>query len=113
MNITGKITKVKDIQKGISKATGKEWQSIEFVIDNNEPFNNIFCFTVFGAEKVENFLKFNKVGQVVKVDFNISTREYDGKHYTTLMAWKVFKADAIETPTAQAPIQEPVDDLPF
>ena len=60
--IKGKISIVKDVQKGTSKA-GKEWQKLEFVITNNDGYEGkeqLFCFELFGAEKVENFIKFNK-----------------------------------------------------
>lgn len=89
MEVTGRITKVLEKQSGTSK-DGKEWVKLSFILDNNETYNNIFCFEVFGTEKVENFEKYNKVGQDVKVDFNVSTNEWKDKYYTSLQAWKIF-----------------------
>ena len=106
MKVTGKITKVLDTQKGTS-ASGKDWQKLSFILETTEDYNNLYCFDVFGDEKVEQFLKYNKVGQEVDVSFNVQTNEYKGKYYTSLQSWKIFKAEAGEA------AQEEADDLPF
>ena len=110
MKVTGKITKVLDTQKGTS-AAGKNWQKLSFILETTEDYNNLYCFDVFGDEKVEQFLKYNKVGQEVDVSFNVQTNEYKGKYYTSLQSWKIFKAEAGETALEVA--QEEADDLPF
>lgn len=107
MKVTGKITKISEVQTGTSKA-GKEWKKLTFVLETTEDYNNVYPFTIFGEEKVDNFVKFNKVDQQVDVDFNISAREWEGKYFVDLQAWKIFKAEE------SAPVEEPVtDDLPF
>ena len=110
MKVTGKITKVLDTQKGTT-AAGKNWQKLSFILETTEDYNNLYCFEVFGDEKVEQFLKFNKVGQEVDVSFNVQTNEYKGKYYTSLQSWKIFKAEAGEATPEVA--QEEADDLPF
>ena len=110
LEITGKITKVLPLQKGTTK-DGKEWQKQLFILDNNEKYNNIFCFEIFGEEKVQKFNQYNKVGDSVKVDFNVSTNEWNGKYFTSLQAWKVFKADASEMPPPFEPA--PVNNLDY
>jgi len=120
MEVTGKITKVLDVQNGTSKE-GKEWQKLIFTLETTEQYNNLYAFEVFGSEKVETFNKFNKVGDDVKVDFNVSTNEWQGKYFTSLQAWKVFKADAMEQATAvidaafepAGDLNELDNDLPF
>lgn len=110
MKVTGKITKVLDTQKGTS-AAGKDWQKLSFILETTEDYNNLYCFDVFGDEKVEQFLKYNKVGQEVDVSFNVQTNEYKGKYYTSLQSWKIFKAEGEEIATEVA--QDEADDLPF
>ena len=110
MKVTGKITKVLDTQKGTT-AAGKNWQKLSFTLETTEDYNNLYCFEVFGDEKVEQFLKYNKVGQDVDVSFNVQTNEYKGKYYTSLQSWKIFKAEAREATPEVA--QEEADDLPF
>lgn len=92
MKVEGlKITKVLDTQSGKSKA-GKEWSKLTFVGETEEEYNNLYAFELFGKEKVENFGKFNKVGDLVNVEFNVSTREWEGKYFTGLQAWRIDKA---------------------
>ena len=113
MKVTGKITKVLDTQKGTS-AAGKDWQKLSFILETTEDYNNLYCFEVFGDEKVEQFLKYNKVGQEVDVNFNVQTNEYKGKYYTSLQSWKIFKAEAGESDfelVTKTHLNE--DDLPF
>ena len=110
-----KITKVLEVQKGTSKA-GKDWQKLTFVGETSEAYNNIYAFEIFGEEKVENFNKFNKVGDTVNVEFNVSCNEWQGKYFTSLSAWRIEKAQGvIDTPAESFPEVNEVDDdsLPF
>ena len=108
MEVTGKITKVLEKQSGVSKAE-KEWTKLSFILETSEAYNNLYCFEVFGTEKVEQFEKYNKVGQEVKVDFNVSTNEWNGKYFTSLQAWRIFKAEEKQP----AEVEATGDDLPF
>ena len=120
LEVTGKITKILDLQTGTTQA-GSEWKKQSFILETTEQYNNVYCFELFGEEKVENFLKFNKVGNEVKVDFNVNTNEWKGKYFTTLSAWKVFKADVVSAEEKAQTGFEPAtnfneeehDDLPF
>ena len=121
MEVTGKITKILEKVTGQKKDGSGEWIKQSFTLETTEQYNNLYCFELFGEEKVENFNKYNKVGGDVKVDFNVSTNEWNGKYFTSLQAWKVFKAesdsvepfkgvDALET---ALPAAEENDGLPF
>lgn len=108
-----KISSVSEVQTGTTKA-GKDWKKITFVGNTNEEYNNLYAFELFGKEKVENFTKFNKVGDLVDVDFNVSTREWEGRYFTTLSAWKVFTSKDNEAPQTSAPApKDESDELPF
>ena len=114
MELVGVITKVLDKITGQKKDGSGEWVKQSFVIDTEETYNNIICFELFGAEKVENFNKYNKVGDKVTVEFNINCNEWQGKYFTTLGAWKV------RTLQTDAPVQTAfsdevaaTDDVPF
>ena len=115
LKVSGKITSILDVEKGTSKA-GKDWQKQNFVIDTGEKFNNIICFQVFGVDKCESLTKYNKVGDVVNVSFNVSSREFNGKYYHNLDAWMVKLTDEnanwklSEAPTVD---ENGVADLPF
>ena len=111
-----KITKINKVEEGTSKA-GKAWKKLTFVGETDEQYNNLYAFELFGDEKVDNFVKYNKEGDVVDVDFNVQCREWQDKYFTSLSAWKVFKAnsEAVNTynPADQVPSAANTDDLPF
>ena len=116
LQITGTITKITDVQEGTAKSSGKTWKKLGFVVHTTSEYPKDVFFSVFGEEKVENFLKFNKVGQTVDVSFNVESREYNDRFYTDLQAWKVFtNASGSEAAKTEAPKEEfhKADDLPF
>tara|TARA_R110000772_G_scaffold224201_1_gene334808 strand:+ start:84 stop:437 length:354 start_codon:yes stop_codon:yes gene_type:complete len=107
--ITGKIKLIGETKAGTSKA-GKAWSKLSFLIANNSGYEGkeaIFSFDLFGEDKVEKFLKYNKVGSEVDVKYNIECREWEGKYFTNLAAWSVFKAEAEEAPADEALDEEP------
>jgi len=117
LQISGVISKVLPLEQGTTKA-GSEWQKQSFIVANKDGYEGkeqLFCFEVFGEEKVQNFNKFNKVGDAVTVDFNISTNEWQGKYFTSLQSWKVTKLEnnieVKEPATLSAGVE--VDNLPF
>ena len=70
------------------------FQKVEFVLTtNDEKYPQDVKFEIV-QDKVDDFLKYNKVGSVVDVDFNVRGNEYQGKYYVSLTAWKVFKSQA-------------------
>jgi len=127
--VKGVLRKVLPIQSGTSKASGKEWKKVSFVVANNNGYEGreqLYCFEIFGADKVDNFIKYNQEGSEVVVKFDIRTNEYNGNYYTSLAAFHVQSGERVEqeayTPEISGsgrpkpqPIAEDIgeDDLPF
>ena len=109
LQMTGIITEKLKVESGVSKATQKEWKKQTFVIDNGSEYNPLVAFSCFGEEKVDNLKQFKK-GASVTVSFNINSREYEGKYYTNVDAWKVEETKDADEPAVDA---EEVSDLPF
>ena len=103
--IKGKVVKVLDVETGTSKA-GKEWKKQGFVIDTGNEYNPEVCFSLFGDDKIEMLKKFS-VGQEVEVEYNLSSREFNGKYYHNIDAWKIAGV------SVSAPAQEEDSNLPF
>lgn len=106
LTIKGKLIKALPLEKGVSKA-GKEWQKQSFVIDSGDQFNPEICFSLFGEDKIKSLKDF-KVGQEVEVSFNLQSKEYNGKYYTSAECWKISKVGSEQ----QANEMES-QDLPF
>ena len=116
MQITGKITQFLEKQSGTKKDGSGEWVKQNFLLTTEEKYNNLYCFEVFGADKVDNLNKFNKVGDVVNVEFNVQTNEWQGKYFTSLQAWLIKKVDAgssVQTTPADEFDPNHHEDMPF
>lgn len=125
MEITGKIIAVLEARGGISK-TGNEWKMQEYVLETHEQYPRKICFNVFGTDKISQFNI--QMGEEMTVSFDINAREYNGRWYNDIRAWKVERGVApvaatttTETPMVSAPkvnatdfnVQNEADDLPF
>lgn len=79
----------------------------EFVITTADKYPQEVIFQTVN-DKMDVIAPYGQ-GQEVTVSFNVRGREYNGKYYNTLDAWKV-QGEAI------SPVNEPMpmpDDLPF
>lgn len=110
LSIKGKITKVLDIETGTSKA-GKEWKKQGFVIDSGDQFNPEICFSLFGEDKI-NMLRNFGPGQEIEVSFNVSSREFNGKWYHNLDAWRISGATANAGNNAEPQFAPSIEDAP-
>lgn len=128
MEITGRIIAVLPEQGGISKA-GNEWKKQEYVLETHDQYPKKVCFQIFGADRIAQAAI--QPGEELTVSFDIDSREYQGRWYTSINAWKVDRpaaaqpqavpaaapATGVVTPTAPAAPDfspaNPIDDLPF
>ncbi len=120
LQIKGKIQQIFKPESGVSRA-GKEWKKQEFVIETDEQFPRKVCFTLFN-DKV-SLVDGLSAGDEVDVAFNLESREFNGKWYHNINAWKIDKAiqENMPEPPPEFGIQdippEPADDsvndLPF
>lgn len=114
MNFTvkGTIISIGDIQIFDSGA-----KKLTLVIDTKEQYNNEYAFDYFKSGEyvkyVDEFAKYNKIGDQVEVEFNVNSKKYNGKYYTNLSLWKITKiADGNPAPQNQSNVEDD-GDLPF
>jgi len=118
--VKGKIEQLLPVQTGTS--TRGEWKKQDFVIETDEQYPKKICFTLFN-DKIGLLEGFNN-GMDVEVSFNVESREYNGRWYHNINAWKIDKineepAGFNPPPFSEADIPpEPADsdevnDLPF
>ena len=89
MEITGKIILALPEQSGVSKA-GNSWKKKEYVLETLDTYPKKVHFDFFG-EKADQFPL--SVGQTVKLSFDIESREYNGRWFTSIRGWKAEPAD--------------------
>jgi len=108
LKLNGTIKLVGELQTYDSGFT-----KVEFVVTTPDEYPQDVKFEMV-KDKAENFLKYNKAGDNVEVSFNVRGNEYNGKHYVSLQAWKVFKSDgATAQPTKAVKQEEEIDDEVF
>lgn len=92
MELTGKIIAVLDKKSGTSQRTGNTWASQEYVIETHDQYPRKCCFRVFGEDKINNMNI--QAGEELTVSFDIDAREYQGRWYNDISAWKVERVQA-------------------
>ena len=121
LSVKGTIKQKLELEQGTSKA-GKEWKSQSFVLNTGAQYNPDICFKLFGEDKINLITNLNE-GDEVEVSFNLSSREWNEKWFTSADAWKIEKLENnISTNTetvddSDIPVfennQTQEDDLPF
>lgn len=110
MELTGKIIKIFPEQGGTSK-NGNTYKTIDFLVETAEQYPKKALINIFGEDKVNNFKQYNREGDDVVVSLDINAREYNGRWYNDVRAWKVSKANA--QPAQAAPQPAPVQSAPI
>ena len=87
MEVSGKIIQVLPEQGGVSKTSGKEWKLQAYVLETQEQYPRKVHFEVFGEDRI----KANPchLDDIVTVSFDIESREFNGRWYTSVRAWKI------------------------
>lgn len=107
MEISGKLIQKLPLQTGVGK-TGTSWQKQEFVIETIETYPKKICANLWG-DKVDVLQSIN-IGDQVIMSFSVESREYNGKWYTDVKAWKV--ETAVQAPQS-APQQAATGDSSY
>lgn len=119
MEISGKIIAVLPIATGQGK--NGTWRSQDYVLETADQYPKKVCFNLFN-DKIDQFPL--AIDDVVSMSFDVESREYNGRWYTTIRAWKIEKGaaaatngpvavSAATTPFDAAPVAAEGSDLPF
>ncbi|WP_341227575.1 DUF3127 domain-containing protein [uncultured Arcticibacterium sp.] len=115
MEISGNIVQVLPLQSGEGK--NGTWRKQDFVIETEGTYPKKVCVSMWGDKINENLIK---AGTTVTASIEVESREYNGRWYTDVRAWKLEGQAASAPPEgpASAPVEIPAalegeDDLPF
>ena len=117
MERTAKIIQVLPEQRG--NGSKGEWVKNAFVIEwTDNGYTQKLCLEVMGSEKWEKMKKAVVVGNEVLVKYEATSREYNGKYYTTATCWYCANVGAVNNQPQQAQIPQDGshvkdDGLPF
>lgn len=101
MELTATITQILPLVTGQGK--NGEWQKQEFIVETKSgEYTKKLCLSLWGDKIVPM-----SVGQQVKIQFDVESREYNSRWYTECKAWKIEvvgqQQPATQQPAAFAP----------
>ena len=102
MDFVGVVYRILPPQSGTS-ARG-QWQKQEVVFELPDEFSRKVCVTFFG-DRAQDAASL-QVGDKLNVSVNIESREYNGRWYTDVRAWRIQKVQP------EQPAAAPIPDLP-
>jgi hypothetical protein len=94
MEITGKVTKILPLQTG--EGRNGSWKKQEFIVETAGQYPKQICMSAWG-DRIDQFALTE--GEVVTVSIDLESREYNGRWYTDVRAWRV----ARDQPGGEAP----------
>lgn len=103
--VTGRAIMALPMRSGVSQR-GTEWKSREYIIQTEERYPRKVLFNVFGEEKINEFAIHS--GDLVEAHLEIECREFNGKYFNNVSAWKVVHVD----PNAVQPQQQQAQPAP-
>lgn len=123
MEIKGKIIVALPEMSGTSQA-GRAWKKREYVLETQDTIPRKVHFDFFGDRADQYPLN---VGDDITLSFDIESREYNGRWFTSIRGWKAEKNNTAPqgggymptepgfppTPVSDFPAAGPSDDLPF
>lgn len=114
MQLIAKVIQILPLQTGSGK--NGEWKKQDIVVETDGQYPKKVCISVWGDKINANHLV---VGNKLKIDFDIESREYNSRWYTDVKAWKVEVVGSNSSSNEVPPPDfEPItsngnDDIPF
>lgn len=115
MQLTAKLVQLLPLQTGTGK--NGQWKKQDIIVETEGQYPKKVCVSIWGDKINESLLK---PGTMLNISFDVESREYNGRWYTDVKAWKVDAAGAGSADKApddhvyfDEGNMENKDDLPF
>lgn len=115
MQITAKLIQLLPLQTGTGK--NGQWKKQDIIVEADGQYPKKICISVWGDKINESQLK---PGNRLKIDFDVESREFNGRWYTDVKAWKIdvegtapAAAAGDDDPFGQSFTSDDEENLPF
>lgn len=98
MELTGIVIAALEPRSGVSKQ-GNAWKTQEYVIETQDQYPKRMCFELYGEDKIQQANI--QVGEQLKVSFDVDAREWNGRWFNSVRAWKIERVGAQDMQPAQ------------
>ena len=93
MEVVGKIIQVLPAQEGVGR-NGNPWKVQPYVLETLDQYPRKVHFEVFGEDRIKQ--NPCEIDQLVTVSFDIESREFNGRWYTSIRAWRIQQGDTTQ-----------------
>ena len=111
MEVVGKIIQVLPLQEGVGR-NGNPWKVQPYVLETLDQYPRKVHFEVFGEDRIR--MNPCAIDQLVTVSFDIESREFNGRWYTSIRAYRIVQGDVTQpgavppaAPAQAAPVAAP------
>jgi hypothetical protein len=116
MQLIAKLIQILPLQTGTGK--NGEWKKQDIIVETEGQYPKKICISVWGDKINASQLV---VGNKLKIDFDVESREYNSRWYTDVKAWRIEVTGATGNSSSDEippPDYEPIqsskdDDIPF
>ncbi|MBQ6789987.1 MAG: DUF3127 domain-containing protein [Paludibacteraceae bacterium] len=93
MEVVGKIIQVLPLQEGVGR-NGNPWKVQPYVLETLDQYPRKVHFEVFGEDRIR--MNPCAIDQLVTVSFDIESREFNGRWYTSIRAYRIVQGDVTQ-----------------
>ena len=114
MQLTAKLVQLLPLQTGTGK--NGQWKKQDIIVETEATYPKKVCISVWG-DKIDTASL--QTGSLLKIDFDVESREFNGRWYTDIKAWKIEVAGSAPPAQDKSHVSVGVDqishddDLPF
>jgi hypothetical protein len=113
MQLTAKLVSLLPLQTGSGK--NGPWKKQDIIVETEGQYPKKICISIWGDKINESQLQ---AGAMLNISFDIESREYNGRWYTDVKAWRIEPAGAASADSGDQAYfdggeTETKDDLPF
>lgn len=117
MELKAKLVQLLPLQTGSGK--NGEWKKQDIIVETlGSQYPKKICISIWGDKADTNILQ---IGNELSISFDVESREYNGRWYTDVKAWKVeaagtgsYRSNDEQPPIGPPPpFEDENDELPF
>ena len=109
MQLTAKLTQLLPIQTGTGK--NGEWKKQDIIVETDGQYPKKVCISIWGDIINEGQLQ---IGNLLNIDFDIESKDYNGKWFTNIKAIKIEPLGKIPNDKQKIwPSDDPWNELPW
>jgi hypothetical protein len=84
MQLTAKLIQLLPLQTGTGK--NGQWKKQDIIVETDATYPKKICVSIWGDKIDASQLQ---PGNQLKIDFDVESREFNGRWYTDIKAWKI------------------------